>query len=112
MEISIDRKIEILELVKDNLADNEHIDSICHSLTVLVINNLVTVEEQTEILVLLQKNKPDTDNQYKEFAVKPLWKGDIHNFPTFGYWWVKTGLEPLTRKIRTDYLKKLISNLK
>ena len=55
----------------------------------------------------LLANKPSTHkrNKYREFTQNPYWNDNL-------FWWKVLLYFPETRKIRMDYLDKVIENLK
>lgn len=103
--ITTGRKISILKKVK-NLISAGHIEGgICCAIDKLYHTNKITYLEHKIITAFINHNKPTADNEYKEFIISPFWIGT-------GYWWNKIERTPQTKRIRLNYLKKLISNIK
>ncbi len=103
------RLIEILELVKQNLINNDTWmkTGICVGIRFLHNKNKISLIEYYKVSSYLRKNEPTKTNQYQEFTNNEYWTN--HNSL---YWWKPIHKEPNTRQIRIDYLTALISNVK
>ncbi len=108
------RLIEVFGLIKSNLINGnpDNQTGICKSLQNIYNDETVnlTVDEYYFIQKYLEKNQPNTNNQYAEFTKSPYW---LDNFPnSINYWWEKIVYVPATKQSRIDYLTMLINNIK
>lgn len=112
--MKLKRKIEIFEEIKVLLEDNSFTHGICDVIMFLAKNDVISIDEAIKVRELMEVHKPTPDNQYKEFTDSDFWLGDInhHYHPLLGFWWKQLRTNPETRKIRIDYVAKLIDNLK
>lgn len=108
------RKIEILNRVKTLLENDVFCHGICDVFMFLVKNEECEIREVMKVRQLMETHKPTPDNQYKEFTENAYWVGNLLNptHPLMGFWWKQMGTNPETRKIRIDYLTRLIENIK
>lgn len=104
--MELDRQIEILKLVKQRLTN---LKGICDNLNLLYNDNIISKEEETFMLNLLSKHKPN-DNQYTEFTKVKSWANIKNLTITSAYWWFP--LSKYTRQIRIDYINAVINKLK
>ncbi len=108
-----ERKIEILEQVK-YIIKNDRLRVICGMCGVLESlydRKRILKREWLGIEKILSDNRPTPDNQYAEFTQNEYWKKNYLSLKS-SFWWQTIHNEPKTRKIRVDYLTKLIENLK
>ncbi len=99
------RKIQLLELVKQYLTDYAYY-GICETFAILESRNPVncTSEELNSLQHFIYDNKPSKDNQYAYFMDYETWLGKR-------FWWERITDAPQTRKIRIDFITKLIENI-
>lgn len=109
-----DRQIEILNLVKTLLGNTDFCHGLCGVVNSLLFNKAISIDEHSEIIKLLNDNKPSSINQFSKFYHNENWV-DITK-PSHvifeGYWWLPIYHGDGTRKIRIKYITKLINYLK
>ena len=112
--MDLERQIEIFKEVKTLLEDYSFKNGICEVMQFLQHNDVITIKELLKIRSIMESHKPTIINDYKEFTDSDLWIGDINNryHPLFGFWWKQISVNAETRKIRIDFIAKLITNLK
>ncbi len=100
--------IELLELVKQSIIDRHlTFDSgICKVLEILFKEHKLTYSECVYLKRFIYLNKPTNLNVFSEFTENEYWSNNDC------YWWSTMFKAPETRKIRIDYLTKLIDNIK
>ncbi len=102
--ITTGRKIIILNKLKNCLLNHDS-GGMCGALNSLNISNKITYIESEIIKSFLFFNKPTRLNEYKEFTQNKHWVNTK-------FWWSPIDEEIETRKVRIDYLNKLIANIK
>jgi len=108
MELSIERKVELLELVKYNLKqniDNTYCSGICQIVTYLGMTNDVTRLEREMLLSYIKANKPTKTNGFSRFTKDVLWQGEQP------HWWCEISVNPRTLKPRLEFIDALIKSL-
>ncbi len=117
-----ERTILILENIKTLLKNERSFNygnyGICGIISHLYNNDNITNEEKIQLKDFLGKNKPNPDNQFKEFCDNKFWVDRLLSLNQqnvyAGYWWLPIYSYPNneTRQIRIDYITKLIETLK
>ncbi len=105
--IEKDRLILLFELIKDNLINNDFKtqSGICAEITKLFVIDKITIKEKDFLMDYLYLNKPKRGKQYEKFTYGLYWtNGD--------FWWYPIDEMPRTKRIRINYLIKLIENIK
>ena len=102
-----DRKIELLELVKENLRTKPYYmqSGICRAIQLLYYENVCTRTERDSLHIHINVHKPTPTNQYKEFTETKYWTNQ-------SFWWTRIDNASETKQIRIDYLTKVIANIK
>ncbi len=101
------RKIEILNLMKEQLGDFAENKSvgICDSIQALYLKLLISYDERDYIYKFIYVNKPTPYNEYKHFTENEYWYDGI-------FWWKRINFAPETKQIRIDFINELIDNIK
>ncbi len=104
---------QLLELLKEELivTNSENQTGICWCITIMLIKDKISSEENHLLREYITLNKPKLNNQYAEFINNEFWTNtlDVNNS---SYWWTTIKRDNLTKQIRIDYLTALINNIK
>ena len=106
-----ERQVEILNTIALTLKDNHTFTKgIFEILIKLYYNDTINSDEYIITKRLLRINKPTCENEYVEFIDNVYWLDTKPN--ENDNWWQPMFKAPVTRKIRINFIKKLISNIK
>lgn len=103
-----ERLIELLNLLKTEFTNRVSSDQtgLCKEISLLYRNGKITLREKQILKIYLENNKPTPDNQYSDFTYQRYWIDS-------SYWWyaITVGV-PILKKVRIEYLERLIANVK
>lgn len=105
------RQIEILNNIITELYKAQYIYGLCGILSIMLFNKEISEEEFFFTQKLLEENKPTPYNQFSEFCINKYW---VVNYDSVyhGYWWLPMYHNKDTRKVRIEFMTKLIETIK